>query len=160
MSRSEILKFRCSPEELDTLQAQLKDGQNLSELIRQRLGLDHTEVKHGVVDPPTKKLEGVRQTPGLTCSPKHTGAGFSANNNPLVTVTKPLSADNQGADIGPLVVATESNKIAGFMQNCAMQKAPKKKRSWGWLLLAGFILVLLVLGYFIIQVQMYFMTGG
>jgi len=40
MSRSVILKFRCTPQELDTLQAQLKDGQNISELIRQRLGLD------------------------------------------------------------------------------------------------------------------------
>jgi len=39
MSRSEVLKFRCSPEEKATLEGQLKDGQNISELIRQKLGL-------------------------------------------------------------------------------------------------------------------------
>jgi len=58
MSRSEVLKFRCSPTEKATLEGQLKDGQNISELIRQRLGLvqlngqadARTEVNHGTAD--------------------------------------------------------------------------------------------------------------
>lgn len=114
MSRTEIVKFRCSPEELDTLQAQLAQGETLSELIRGRLG--------------------------LTCSPKRTSAGVSVDNNPLPTVKDPRRLVAKGV-IEPVP-----------QQN-------KKKRSWGWLWLAGFILALLAIGWFIVQAQIYFMGG-
>jgi len=137
MSRSEILKCRCSPEELDTLQAQLTEGETLSELIRGRLG--------------------------LTCSPKRTSARVSANNNPLPTVTKPSPQPMPDSGIAsnkfPSGILTNNDLTIILTQDNGTPKAPKKKRGWGWLLLAGFILALLALGYFIIQVQMYFMGG-